>query len=229
MGTNATVGKERADENRDQVISYFTLRILIGAAGVFLPLLTFIGKLIYEGSAEIEYSISDYYDNGAAGDILVGVLFALGFFLFSYKGPAPIDNRTANIGCVSALGVALFPTTFCSNCWVHYLHFGFALVLFSSFIFFSIFLFRKTSPGKKPTRQKEKRNQVYLICGIIMILCIAGIAVSSFLLDDKLTSKYHLVFWFESIALVSFGFSWITKAEFLFLRDSGSLRPKADK
>jgi hypothetical protein len=229
MNADTTTNNGKPGESNDQVISYFTLRIMIGAAGILLPLFMVIGKFIYEDSAKLEYSISDYYDNGAAGDILVGILFALGFFLFSYKGPEPVDNRTANIGCIAALGVALFPTTFCSNCWVHYLHFVFAIVLFSVFIFFSIYLFRKTNPNKPPTRQKKKRNQIYLVCGIIMIICILGIAVSSFKFSEEASAKYHLVFWFETIALASFGFSWITKSEFLLLKDSGSPKPKADK
>lgn len=217
MSTDTTTVKTTPDSDRNQIISYFKLRILIGAAGVLLPLLLVIGKLINNSSLQIEYSISDYYDNGTAGDILVGVLFALGFFLLSYRGFKPIDSKAANLGCVFALGVALCPTTN-SHKFVHNLHFVFAILLFAVFIFFSIYLFRKSHPGKVRTRQKENRNRVYLICGIIMIICIAGVAVSSFLLPE-LSGKYHLVFWLESIALISFGFSWITKAEFLFWKD----------
>ena len=50
-----------------------------------------------------------------------------------------------------------------------------------------------------------------------MIVCIAFIALISmtkFLNEWKI--KYHFVFWFESLALFSFGFSWITKAEVIF-------------
>src|SRR5450432_3079276 len=135
MGTDTTTVKTTTGGENDQIISYFTLRVLIGAAGVLLPFLLVIGKFIYNNSLQIEYSISDYYDNGTAGDILVGVLFALGFFLLSYKGYDRIDSRAANLGCVFALGVALCPTT-SNNAIVHKLHFVFALLLFSVFIFF---------------------------------------------------------------------------------------------
>jgi fatty acid desaturase len=211
--------KKKSENPNDQIISYYTLRILIGATGVLLPLLVFFGKYISQGSGVLEFSISDYYDNGTAGDILVGVLFVLGFFLLSYKGPEPIDNRAADVGCVAALGVALFPTTYCPSCWVHYLHFVFALLLFSVFIFFSIYLFRKTNPAKAMTPEKRDRNKVYLICGIIMIVCIAAIAFSLLVLEPSVSSKYKLVFWFESLALVSFGISWITKSESFYLKD----------
>lgn len=212
----------RSGAGNDQIISYYSLRILIGATGILLPLLVVAGKWIAEGSPVLEFSISDYYDNGTAGDILVGVLFVLGFFLLSYKGPDKIDNRAADIGCVSALGVALFPTTHCFGCWVYYLHFACALTLFSVFIFFSLVLFRKTDPRKPMTNEKKERNTIYLVCGIVMAVCIVLIAVSLIFLDPALNKKFSLVFWFESLALVSFGFSWITKSETLFLRDRES-------
>jgi uncharacterized protein YacL len=100
------------------------------------------------------------------------------------------------------------------------MHFVFALLLFSVFIFFSIYLFRKSGPGVVRTKQKDSRNRVYLICGIIMILCIAGIALSMIFFVPA-SQSYHLVFWFESLALMSFGFSWVVKAEFLFMKDKG--------
>lgn len=203
--------------NNDQIISYYALRILIGATGVLLPLLLIIGNLVANNTWLIEDSVSDYYDNGTAGDILVGILFVLGFFLMTYKGYDRTDSRVANLGCVFALGVALFPTT-SLNTLVHTLHFVFAILLFSVFIFFSIYLFRKTGPANVCTKEKDKRNRVYLVCGILMILCIAGIAISM-LFFKTISETANLVFWFESIALISFGISWITKAEFLFLKD----------
>lgn len=213
MASDSLTETKRYGNDNDQIIPYYVLRILIGAAGICLPFLLVIGKLIYNGSFQLEYSISDYYDNGTAGDMLVGVLFSLAFFLVSYRGYAPIDSIAANFGCAFALGVALFPTT-STNKFVHYSHFVFALLLFSDFIFFSIYLFRKKNPN--PTAQKEKRNAVYLICGIVMIVCIVVIAASEIFLSDAVKNKLHLVFWMESLALFAFGFSWITKAEMVF-------------
>lgn len=204
--------------NNNQIISYYALRILIGATGILLPFLLIIGKLVSENSFVIEFSVSDYYDNSTAGDILVGILFVLGFFLMTYKGYDKTDSISANLGCVFALGVALCPTT-SSVPFIHIMHFVFALLLFSVFIFFSIYLFRKTGPGR-PTKQKNKRNTIYLACGFIMIACIVGISLSM-LVFKAAAQEYQLVFWFESIALIAFGFSWITKAEFLFLADGG--------
>ena len=57
----------------------------MGLAGIFLPLLVFTGKAVAERSFQLEFSISDYYDNTAGGDILVGVLFASAFFYLLIK------------------------------------------------------------------------------------------------------------------------------------------------
>ena len=207
----------KTPEKNDQVISYYGLRVLIGATGILLPLLLIISNLVTNNTLHIEFSVSDYYDNGTAGDILVGILFVLGFFLMTYKGYDKTDSRAANFGCVFALGVALCPTTSHNNV-IHIMHFVFAVLLFSVFIFFSIYLFRKSDTAKGVNKQKDKRNRVYFTCGIIMILCIAGITLSM-LVFEPASIKYHLVFWFESIALIAFGISWVTKAEFLYLKD----------
>lgn len=209
-----TAKNEQSEQ--DQIISYKTLRIMMGLAGIFLPLLVFIGKAIAEKNYQLEFSISDYYNNTTGGDILVGVLFALSFFLFAYKGPEPIDNKVADVGSVAAVGVALFPTTIIG--WIHYAHFVFAIILFIVFIIFSLYLFRKTKKNKAPTLEKMKRNKLYLVAGIIMIGCIAGLTIAMWFFEEA-CEKYKLVFWGETIALVAFGISWLTKAEWLYWTD----------
>ena len=51
----------------DQIVSYYALRILIGATGILLPLLLIIGNLIANNSLQIEFSVSDYYDTMYCG------------------------------------------------------------------------------------------------------------------------------------------------------------------
>ena len=58
-----------------------------------------------------------------------------------------------------------------------------------------------------------------------MILCIAGIALCQIFNID---ANLHLVFWLESLALASFGFSWITKAEVVF-QDENKKEPASKK
>jgi Ca2+/Na+ antiporter len=218
-----------SEREKNQIISFLRLRTAIGALGISLPFLLVLTDSVAKCRLGIEFSISDYYDNYVAGDLLVGVLFVLGFFLWSYRGYEPIDNRASNFGFICAMGVALFPTT-SGILLVHRLHFVFAFFLFATFIFFSLYLFRKKSkdPNALVSRQKKNRNKVYLICGIIMIVCIIVIALGSFGLFGEVTGNYKLVFWFETIALIAFGFSWITKGELLWadVNNSGSPEKK---
>jgi hypothetical protein len=213
-----------SERKEDQIISYLTLRTLIGGLGILLPFLLVITDSLAQSALRTEDSISDYYDNATAGDLLVGVLFVLGFFLLSYKGYEPIDSHAANFGFLCALGVALFPTT-SEQQWVRGVHLVSAFLLFSTFIFFSLYLFRKTKKTGHVTRKKVYRNRVYVTCGIIMILCIAGIALSFQKPFEEAGKKYNLVFWFETIALIAFGFSWIVKGELMW-RDS---QPKPEE
>lgn len=196
------------DSNSPQIISYMTLRTMIGILGFGLPPLLYLVNGLVNHQWTLENSISDYYDNAAAGSIFVGVLYVLGFFLFAYKGPDRIDDRIADWGAVFALGVAMCPTMSKLKS-IYILHFLFAMALFSVFIYFSLVLFRKTGSGT-PTRQKVQRNWVYLCCGWVMIVCIATLALGLWLFPQWLF-RYQLIFWLEATALSAFGFSWLVK------------------
>jgi hypothetical protein len=66
------------------VISYLTLRKVIGLLGLALPFLAMVGaRLLFHTGLQV--SLSAYYHTGMR-DVLVGILFAIGFFLGGYKG-----------------------------------------------------------------------------------------------------------------------------------------------
>jgi hypothetical protein len=79
--------------------------------------------------------------------------------------------------------------------------------------YISIFLFTKSSGNI--TSEKKKRNNIYRICGIIMLISAAAIPIV------KISAIYQHVYFIkptlilETSALVSFGFSWLIKGEFL--------------
>ncbi len=195
----------------DLVISYLVLRRVIGILGIALPLVVSLGALLFfkEG---LQSSVSKYYYTGT-GDVLVGTLFVIGFFLFSYKG-YDRDYIAGRIGWIAAVGAALFPThrTPEHDDIFGYLHIAFAGIFFATLIYFSLVLFPKTGPAD-PTPEKLKRNKVYKATGYIMIACIVLIAVYYFLPDGNVFEPFQPVFWLEAIAIVAFGVAWITKGE----------------
>ncbi|MFQ5549052.1 MAG: DUF998 domain-containing protein, partial [Woeseia sp.] len=189
------------------IISYLTLRKIVGVLGTALPFILFFGALIFFGTG-IQDSISSYYHTGM-GDVFVGTLCVIGFFLLSYKGHEPKDDLAGDLACVFAIGVALFPTThgeLISDTAriIGYLHLAFAAAFFATLIYFSLRLFTKTNPDPdvQPTARKLQRNKIYRICGYTMAVCIILIFIYSLLGDSVSAIKqYAPVFWLEGLAV----------------------------
>jgi len=213
---------KKTENQESLVFSYLELRKTLGILGTSLPFILCLGAwIIFDIS--LQSSLSSYYHTGM-GDVLVGMLFAIGFFLLSYKGYERLDDIAGDLGFVFALGVALFPTTPQGSGGSHvigYVHMAFTFLFFSILVYFSLFLFTKTDPEKSPTQRKLQRNKVYKVCGITMGVCILLIAVYVFLPDHLagVFKPYKPVFWLEAMAILAFGISWLIKGETL-LRDT---------
>ncbi len=220
-----------------EIISYYTMRRAIGILGITLPLILLAGSSLFGGCKEEQVSISAYYHTNMR-NIFVGFNCAVALFLFAYRGHDQMDNLAGYLGCIFVLGVAFLPCTISApdlpclvpaspqNPLVGKLHNLCALMYFIVLIVYSLFLFPKTHmdmvTGEKMFmgRQKRKRNVVYYACGSIMVVALLLIVVHMWFLDDLYPGLERLnpVFWLESIVLLSFGLSWLTKGQ-LFFRD----------
>jgi len=195
-------------------------RRLIGILGLLLPLLLFIFAGLRHTVGLPAWtplnSISAYYYTGAVA-IFVGVLFALALFLLTYPGYKGViaDRLLGLVGGMAAILVALFPTSapdgLSAPTWwspymrtVHYLS---AVVLFVAFILFAIWLFRKSNIPRRGDRplEKRRRDDICLASGIIMIASVLWAASSMF--------THAPIFIPESIAIIAFAVSWLTKGE----------------
>jgi len=195
-------------------------RRLIGILGLLLPLLLFIFAGLRHTVGLPAWtplnSISAYYYTGAVA-IFVGVLFALALFLLTYPGYKGViaDRLLGLVGGTAAILVALFPTSapdgLSAPTWwspymrtVHYLS---AVVLFVVFILFAIWLFRKSNIPRRGDRplEKRRRDDICLASGIIMIASVLWAASSMF--------THAPIFIPESIAIIAFAVSWLTKGE----------------
>lgn len=214
------------DHDHPLAFSYLILRRTVGILGVLLPIILAIGAVVLGSTTGLENSISAYYGTVMRG-VFVGVLFSIGVFLFSYIGyePSdtkkryePSDNVAGNLACLFALGVALFPVT-SDKYVVRTIHSLSAALLFLTLAYFSLWLFTKTKAGGTRTPKKETRNKIYIACGVIMLTCIALIAIYNTFLRDTSIAEIKPVFWLESLALWAFGASWFVKGETL-LKDA---------
>ncbi len=203
---------------RSLVFSYLTLRKGIGFLGISLPFILSLGALIVFHNG-IQESISSYYYTGMR-DVFVGILCAIGVFLFSYKGYESKDDIAGDLACAFAIGVALFPTAPAGNVAalagiIGIVHLVFAAAFFLTLAYFSLFLFTKTDSKKTPTKKKIQRNMVYKTCGYTMVICILLMLVDTVLPEELRVSlkTYEPIYWLESLAIVSFGISWLIKGE----------------
>lgn len=197
------------------VFSYLELRKTIGFLGISLPFVLSIGSWILFQTG-IQNAISSYYHTPMR-DVFVGTLCVIGFFLFSYRGYDRRDNIAGDLGCLFAVGVALFrtsPDPYHVDIIGH-IHEVFAVSFFLTLMYFSLFLFTKTHPRKPPSRRKLQRNNVYKTCGYTMAVCIVLILIHYFLPNNTkaLLDPYKPAFWLESISILSFSVSWLIKGE----------------
>jgi hypothetical protein len=167
-----------------------------------------LGALLIIREDMVHESMSHYYHTGMR-DVFVGALCAIALFMFFYSGWDKWDNLAGNLAGLFAIGVAWFPTTEAGpTTLTGKIHFACAALLFLTLAVFSLVLFTKKGPT--PTPQKLNRNRIYRICGAIMIACLIAIAAyKNFFQIDNSDSSF--VFWAETVALLAFGVSWLTK------------------
>jgi len=201
------------------IISYLTLRKVIGWLGMGLGIFCFVGGLVFAGI--VKDSISAYYHSNMR-DVMVGVLMIAGAFLVSYKGYDKLDDVMSNVAGISAIVVGLFPCysgqtrlgfMLLPGKFVGVVHFVSAGVFFLTLAFISYFLFTKS--GEKVTYRKRQRNKVYRVCGIVIFVSVLVLALAGLFVPSEITKALLLTLVVEIVMLIAFGISWLVKGEVL--------------
>ena len=209
--------------NNNQIISYLTLRKLIGIFAIALPIILLIGSLLLSDCTGVQSSISAYYYT-IMRDVFVGILITVGIFLFAYQGYEKIDNIASNLGGFFIISTSLLPASISkvSSCIIvpmekgviGILHNVFAGLFFLVLIYFCLILFPKSSGDL--TEKKKKRNILYKTCGYIILVSMIMIGVSPILQENnffRILRTIPTTFVFEAIALFAFGLSWLVKGK----------------
>jgi uncharacterized membrane protein YidH (DUF202 family) len=217
-----TVKQLAKDNHKDaEKISFDILRKWVGILGILLPFILVLGSLAFSNCDYILPSISHYYYSNMKV-FFVGILCAVALFLITYTGYSRLDNILTNIAANFCFGIAIFPTFLESNseCLqesntfinrdLSTVHFICAGSFFLILALMSIFIF--TQSNKKIEGRKRIRNWIYVFCGVGMILCLVAIGIRALFFADAQKSG-SFVFYFETITLILFGISWLTKAE----------------
>jgi hypothetical protein len=191
------------------------MRTMLGLIALCLPVVLALGKVVL-GEPGLQGSISAYYYTGMR-DVFVGSLWAVGVFMILYRNGTVDDRLTSGAG-VCAVLVAIFPTApageFAVHGWVPYVHLAAATTLFVLLAVLAAVRFPVSDPGVAADPGKHVRVAVYRACGAAIALSVGAALIDGVLAGTGAVGPGHL-FWFESVALVAFGVSWLVKSRAL--------------
>lgn len=192
------------------------LRLGVGVIGILLPVVLPLGNSLTSSRIALLGSISASYYTSMR-DVFVGGLCAVGVFLICYRHDR-VEDRLSSVAGVLAILVALFPTEppdsvtpdpSTTQTVVGVLHLVFAAGLFGVLAYFCLRLFTnsRSAGGRRPAA-----DWVYLVCGWVIVACIAALAVSAVLRlawDSPLTLMYVA----ETVSVLAFGVAWLVKSD----------------
>ncbi|HEY5993275.1 MAG TPA: hypothetical protein VIU46_01620 [Gallionellaceae bacterium] len=202
----------KSDELQKNVFAtYFSLRVGMAALAALFPVILWIGGA-FRG-IELQESMSAYYHAASNGhtmrDWFVGILFAVGAFLYLYKGFSWQENWALNFGGVFALGIALFPMPWKCDiaCELISAHAAFASLFFLSIAYVCIFRASDTLHLLEEG-QRRKYRVIYKTLGALMVATpVVGALMTVVFMQFK-----SYVYFAEVAGIWTFAAYWIVKS-----------------
>jgi hypothetical protein len=211
-----------AEAKRDEVLvnitaSYFFLRRGLAFIAIAFPFALW-------GLAGINDSLSAYYHctdgvcaargGGAGRDVLTGVLWAVGTFLFFYRGYTRKEDWALNLAGIAAAAVAFFPSDFAraeqGRSLVGKIHFTSGLVFFLAIAFVCLFCSGDTLKKLKNAAKVRRFKRAYAGLGTAMIAVPIGVFALHYLLDRP--GRGYTVLGVELAGLFVFAAFWLVKS-----------------
>ena len=201
------------------MINTVRLRSTLGWLGMLLPWLVLILSYIapeYTGYIDhiipVDSISATYYISTCVAPFMI-ILGSAGLLLISYKGYDKQDDIICTLAGIFGLLICIFPCdssmklvgTFALSPTVSGLiHNISAAVFFILLAYNSLFLFTKSSG--EMTESKKKRNVIFRVCGIGMVVSLIAI------FPVMLLGLWGGTWLVEAVALAFFGISWLTKS-----------------
>lgn len=168
--------------------SYSVMRGGIGVLGLAFPLVIVVGGGLdnLQGSLSAYYHYSPLdptrYGAGTMRDIFVGMLCAIGAFLFFYRGHSLQEDVALNIAGISAVLVAFFPMDWPTDAAAAgstsaALHSVCATIFFVMVAYDCVFRARDTLCLMDDAKRRRKFERLYLVLGILMVSTPASVAL----------------------------------------------------
>jgi hypothetical protein len=198
--------------------TYFTLRVGIAVIAIAFPLLLWLGGRFYVG-LPLQDSMSAYYhaavDGRSMRNWFVGILFAVGVFLYLYKGFSNKENYALNVAGVMAIGVAVFPMEWACGeaCSRYSVHGVCAVLFFVSIAFVSVRCAADTLSLIQDEHLRTVFRRAYKTLAGLMLASPAIALVLNFILLQHRAA----VFYVEAFGILAFAAYWLTKSRELAL------------
>lgn len=210
--------------------STHTLRKLIGILGIALPFLLIFFLSWDTGYFAVLPSISHYYYT-RVDSLFILVMVLLSVFLIIYKGDDPVEFYASSIAGIFALCVVFFPTgnlcdelcdklnaycifsnTHLKSDWASVrvpFHFISAAIFLLALAYMSFVLFSRRS-GQATGKTVLSSKCIHRMCAIIMVVAMLIVMCGEMeWIPPAFYTAHHGTFWMETIAVISFGFSWL--------------------
>lgn len=206
-------------ELQERIVStYNSLRMGMSIIAVATPVAVVVWGLLF--GVSWQDSISAYYfaPDGSAHAyspypvrvLFGGVLYAIGSFLYLYKGFSWREDWALNIAGVSAVAVAMCPM-YAETGYIpssNILHFSFAGLLFLCMAYTAVFCHDETLRWLKDEKARVRYRRAYQAIGFFMILFPAiGFALA--LIFD---AEQRHTYWIELAGIWTFAAYWIAKS-----------------
>jgi hypothetical protein len=192
--------------------TYFALRMGMGVLAAALPPLLWLGGHFADGEP-LRASMSAYYYSPSMRDTFVGVLVAIGVFLYLYKGFSRQENWALNLAGALAIGIAMVPTSPC--CAGHGTtvtpHGIFAALFFLTIAYVCLCRASDTLSLVRDTRKAKRLRAIYRVLGIAMVVSPAVAFALTVALRPGEGGR-SLVFFVEAFAVWTFAVYWLTKS-----------------
>jgi hypothetical protein len=201
-------------------LSYTIIRNGVGVLGLAVPVVLIAGG----GFDHVQTSLSAYYHFSAARpgeygagtmrDVYVGLQFAIGAFLFFYRGHSLQEDLALNVAGIAAVLVALFPMDWPDDprvavsmtAQVHYLC---AITFFVMVAYVCVFRARDTLCIVTDPRRRRFFARIYLMLGILMLAVPATIVTLEKLRPH--TRNGHTTLMLEVAGVFVFAAYWLIK------------------
>jgi hypothetical protein len=204
--------------------TYVSLRVGTAITAFLFPFILWHGGR-YVADEPLHSAMSYYYHTDMR-DVFVGILFAIGSFLYLYKGFGHRENVALNVAGLLALGVALFPigpydpnvarTDVFSQTplepHTHDIHNTCAILFFVAIAYVCIFRAKDSLYLIANPAIEAFYRRVYVVIGWLMILApVVAAALAHFRQQIFGEGESPVIFFVQSGAVWVFSTYWLVK------------------